>query len=349
MRRILLVLGPSSGGIGRHVAGLAHAVRASGDEVWVGGPAETLKRFGLAGDQVGHVDMSARGGLGRLRQVAQESDLIHAHGLRAGVWSGLATPWKKPLIVTWHNVRMGPRSAKRGSTMIERYVARRADLAFCVSQDLVDTVTGHGGKAELRPVGPPVLPPPSRSAIATRELLAIPREAAMVLALARLHPQKGLDVLIDAVAIMPSPAVLVVAGMGPLEDELRARADAADVDVRWLGRRSDVANLLVASDVVAMPSRWEGSPLALHEAFQARRPAIATAVGGVPRLAGDGALLIPVGDPAALRDAIVQVLGDPELAARLVEGGERALLTWPDEATACEVVMNRYDDLLARG
>lgn len=179
-------------------------------------------------------------------------------------------------------------------------------------------------------------------------MLEVPDGAALLLCLARLHRQKGLDVLIDAVSMLPSPTVLAVAGIGPLEDELRRAAATAGIEVRWLGRRNDVSNLLAACDLLVMPSRWEGSPLALHEAFQARRPAVATAVGGVPTLAGEGALLVPAEDPAALRDGIVRVLNDPGLAAHLVTGGQRALATWPDEISACRVVMRRYDDLLAQ-
>ena len=143
----------------------------------------------------------------------------------------------------------------------------------------------------------------------------------VVLAVGRLAAQKGFDTLIAAAARWrgrrPEP-LLVIAGTGPLAGDLSGQAAELGVDVRFLGSRDDVPGLLAAADVLALPSRWEGQPLILSEALRAGRPIVATDVGGVRDLAGDGAaLLVPPGDPAAFAAAVLSVLDDRDLAARL--------------------------------
>src|SRR5664279_3135952 len=129
----------------------------------------------------------------------------------------------------------------------------------------------------------------------------------LVLCVARLHPQKGLGTLVAAAAAWrarePVP-LTVIAGSGPLEPVLRAQVEAAGLPVRLLGRRTDVADLLAAADVVVLPSRWEARALAAQEALRAGRPLVATAVGGLPALLGNAAVLVPPDDPAALAAAV---------------------------------------------
>lgn len=348
MRRILLALGPSTGGIGRHVAGLAEQARAVGHEVWVAAPPSTLQRFGLDAPHYGQIEMTGRGSLGHLGKLARRCDLVHAHGLTASVWCGVATAWSTPVISTWHNLlRSGSRSS-RADRLIERYVARRFDLNLCVSPDLYDVVHRHGGHAKLAPVGPPRLARPEFSRTVNRRELGVGRNTKLVLALARLHPQKGLDVLIRAATGASVPLVLAVAGVGPEEQALKSLATELGVRVRWLGLRHDVPDLLLAADVLAMPSRWEGSPLALHEAFQAGRPTVASAVGGIPALVGSASMLVTPDDPRALRSAIEMIVTHPEVSEELVRNGREVLRRWPDNEQACRSVLSAYERLLGR-
>lgn len=348
MSRIALVLGPSTGGIGTHVAGLAKRASDEGHEVWIAGPAETIKRFGLDKPRWGNVDLSEAKGIPQLRKVIDACDLVHAHGLRAGSWAGIASPWRTPLIVTWHNQRRSGDPKSRMDRAAERYVARRADLSLCVSPDLVETVKAHGGRPVWSPLGPPLLGRPRRSREKVRAALKVGPSTKLILSVARLAEQKGLDVLIEALESFPIDSTLVVAGSGPLEASLKDQAARARIDVRWLGRRDDLPDLLLAADVLAMPSRWEGSPFAMHEAFQAGLPVVASAVGGIPPLASSAASLVAPDDPAALRRALSDVLGNAELSALLSEGGVAALNAWPDEQRACDLVLARYDLMMGR-
>jgi glycosyltransferase involved in cell wall biosynthesis len=140
--------------------------------------------------------------------------------------------------------------------------------------------------------------------------------------------------------------LVAIAGDGPLHDELAARIRAERLPVTLLGRRDDVADLLGAADVCVLPSRWEGSPLTAQEALRAGTPLVATRAGGLPELLGDGALLVPVGDPDALAAAVHDVLTDPDRSRRLVEAGSAQAVRWPDEATAARRLVAVYRELL---
>jgi glycosyltransferase involved in cell wall biosynthesis len=173
----------------------------------------------------------------------------------------------------------------------------------------------------------------------------------MLLTVGRLHRQKGIDVLIRAVADWAGPAhqpVLAVAGEGPERSALQQFAGELDVPLLLLGQRSDIADLLSAADVVVLPSRWEGSPLAAREALSAGRPLVATTVGGVPDLVDSSAArLVAPDDPGALGAAIAGLLADPTAAAALGEAGRRAAERWPDEAATTSTVLGIYTELLA--
>jgi len=173
----------------------------------------------------------------------------------------------------------------------------------------------------------------------------------LVLAVARLHPQKALDVLVDAAARWrdraPTPLV-VVAGSGPEEAALRARVARTGAPVRLLGHRTDVPDLLAAADVAVVTSRWEARQLFAQEAMRAGVPLVATAVGGLPGLVRDGAVLVPPGDVDAVDRAVRELLDDPDRAAALAERGRQVAATWPSESDTVAGVAAVYAELLGR-
>jgi glycosyltransferase involved in cell wall biosynthesis len=143
----------------------------------------------------------------------------------------------------------------------------------------------------------------------------------VVLAVGRLAPQKGFDVLVEAAARWqagPCPPRTVIAGSGPLAKQLADQARQVGADVRLLGERTDVPALLAVADVFVLPSRWEARALVLQEAMRAGRAIVATSSGGTAGLVGeDAAVLVPPGDAAALAGAVSAVLADRGLATRL--------------------------------
>jgi glycosyltransferase involved in cell wall biosynthesis len=132
---------------------------------------------------------------------------------------------------------------------------------------------------------------------------------------AQLRPPKGHAVLLDAFARVRADAHLVIAGDGPLRGELEQRAIAGRT--HFLGVRDDVGALLAAFDVAVISSLREGTPLSALECMAAGTPLVATAVGGLPALLGDGALFVPPRDPGALAAAIDSLLADPGERSRL--------------------------------
>jgi glycosyltransferase involved in cell wall biosynthesis len=331
-RRVLLVLATSAGGVGVHVRSLADGLADRGALVTVAAPRSTQEVFGFASHAP--VEIGARPhptrdlvALGALRRLARGADLVHAHGLRAGALAVLAGG-DRPVVVSWHNAVEG-----RLGRGLERLVARRASVTLAASDDLAARARAVGAPdVRLAPVAPPPPLPSGRDPGLGHPL---------VLAVGRLHPQKGYDVLVEALPLL-GDAVVAVAGDGPLLDQLRAAAPG----VRWLGRRDDVGDLYAAADVVVLPSRWEARSLTAQEALRAGRPLVATAVGGLPGLLRDGAVLVPAGDAVALGTAVRRLLDHPGEAAALAARGRQVAAAWPDEADAVAQAAALYTELL---
>jgi len=328
--RVLLVLATSTGGVGRHVQSLAAGLVQHGFSVTVAGPAGTGQ--GLAFPTFVEVEIGVRPhpvrdvrALLALRRLAAGVDVVHAHGLRA---SSLAVLRAGPVVTTWHNAVDG-----RLGAALERLVARRSAVVLAASPDLAVRARTAGGR-DVR--AGPVAAPPLRSTGCDPGL-----GAPLVLAVGRLHPQKGYDTLLAALPLF-GDAMVAVAGDGPLEGALRAAAP----QVKWLGRRSDIADLLDAADVVVLPSRWEARSLTAQEALRAGRPLVATAVGGTPELVRDGAVLVPPGDARALGLAVRALLDDPAAAAALAARGRVVAASWPTEDDTVDQVAALYRELL---
>jgi glycosyltransferase involved in cell wall biosynthesis len=224
-------------------------------------------------------------------------------------------------------------------------------VSLCASDDLVARLLGLGGRdVRLGAVAAPPLPAPTRTAPdVRRELDAVGRP--LVLSVGRLHPQKGYDVLVSAAArwrmLDPAPAV-AIAGTGPSYRDLAGRILTARAPVTLLGHRDDVADLLAAADLAVVSSVWEARQLFAQEALSAGVPLVATNVGGLPGLVGDGARLVPPGDVDALDAAVRELLGDPELRSRLAATGRARAAGWPTESDTVAQVGSVYAELTGR-
>jgi glycosyltransferase involved in cell wall biosynthesis len=159
-----------------------------------------------------------------------------------------------------------------------------------------------------------------------RPSLGVPEGVPLVGAVGRLFPEKGYDDLMRAVAILRGRGrelrcVVVGDGREAHEALLRALIEELGIEghMSLAGRRSDIPDVIRSFDVAVLPSKREGSPLAMLEYMAGGAPIVSTAVGGVPELIEDGesGLLVPPNDPAALADGIDRLLGDRELARRL--------------------------------
>lgn len=363
-RTITQVLATSTGGVGTHVRGIVGHLVDAGADLRVVGPQATQDLFGFtdAGARFAPVEIAggprpaedARAAL-RLRAATRGAHLIHAHGLRAATVAASANLGRRtPLVVTLHNaVDTDSPLLRTAYAGIERFVARSADVVIGASQDLADRARECGAHYVLfREVAAPPLAPASRSREEVRAELGIEPGRPLLLSVGRLHPQKGYDTLLKAAAQWqehPARPEVVIAGDGPLEEELRRDIDAGGLRVRLLGRRSDVPDLLAAADLVLLPSVWEARSLTAQEAMRAGVALVCTTTGGMGELVGDAAYRIPVGDPDALADAVRTLLDDPQRRAALAAAGRERSAGFPTEQDTADALVDVYVELLGRG
>nr|WP_308211804.1 glycosyltransferase [Nocardiopsis dassonvillei] len=235
---------------------------------------------------------------------------------------------------------------------LERIVAHRADVVLGVSGDLVRRLRSVGARdARLAVVAAPETGAPVNGREATRADLAVLPERPLLLTVARLAEQKGLDMLLAAAPAIadrrPEP-VVAIAGDGPLWGQLHDTAAEMRADVRMLGHRADVADLLAAADVFCLTSQWEGPSLVIMEALRAGLPVVSTRVGGIPDLYSGTVLMVPPGDPAAFAAAVGRVLDDPALAEDLRARSREAAKALPSEEDAVEAAAGVYKAVLRR-
>jgi glycosyltransferase involved in cell wall biosynthesis len=351
---------------------LAAGLADRGISVSVFGPSRTGGDLGFAavggvdfapvefGDRPRAGDAAAVLRLRRLLAVRRDGGSVaHAHGLRAGALTVLALAGvrraRRPAVaVTVHNA---PPAGGGAPALIyralERVVARGADIVLCVSGDLEERMRAAGARRTARAVVPaPAAPAPAAPAPAAPALV-VPAAASgrpVVLGVGRLAAQKGFGALLEAAVswrdMEPEPLV-VIAGEGPLDGELRRRAASLGVRAEFLGRRGDVPALLAAASVFVLPSLWEGQPLILQEALRAGTAIVASRAGGIGDLAGDdAAILVPPGDAGRLGAAVRSVLEDRALADRLRAAAAKRAARLPSEDDAVDAALAAYAEVL---
>ena len=343
-RRILQVCGSAAGGVRAHLADCARLLAANGHDVIVEAPAAVLDGLDIEPARAEPLEIGPRPSLNdtlavaRLRRLGRRADVLHAHGLRAGALAALALGRRRRgrtrLVVTLHNLTVGGRLTTLVGDRLERLIARRADLVLAVSPDLAERAQDLGTphvELAIIPAVPPQQPAePSTSDAAAAED-AWPRSGARLLTVARLAPQKGLPLLLEAAAILSREVdagrltafTWALAGDGPGREQAAERIAAEQLPVTLLGRRSDAPALMEIADVVVQTSLWEGQPLTIQEALRAGTAIVATDVGGTAVTARGGAVLV---DPQAqaIAEALRTLLSDPEARTRAAERAQAA-------------------------
>jgi glycosyltransferase involved in cell wall biosynthesis len=164
-----------------------------------------------------------------------------------------------------------------------------------------------------------------------RQEFNVPDGVPLIGVVGRLHPAKGHVDLIAAIGELRDQGVMLkclIIGSGDIRADLEQEVRRLNLEDRivFTGQRKDVPRLLAGLDVIAMPSRWEGLPLALLEAMAMSRPIVATRVSGIPDVIKDGenGLLVPAAQPKEFAAALRRLFDSPELRQRL---GENALAT----------------------
>ena len=253
-----------------------------------------------------------RSGRAAGRWACGRADVLHGHGLaRVLLYAAAAKTSGLPLVVTLHNL-VPPLSLPE--KLVAKAALSVARKVICVSQAVSESAAVLVPK-EKRVVirnGVRITPGPNNGEL-------VGRGQGEILCVARLAPEKGIDVLLSAMERLPD-ARLLVAGDGPERNELEA---SAGKNVAFLGFVEDIPALLERAALVVVPSRSEGLGLSALEAMAAGKPVVASRIGGLCEVVvhGETGLLVPPGDPEALAEALKSLLADPARARKMGEAG----------------------------
>jgi glycosyltransferase involved in cell wall biosynthesis len=283
----------------------------------------------------------------RARVIKTQPEIIHANSIRAGLVISAATiGLRKPII--WHVHDLLPRHPL--STFIRLFVLIFPPVRIvAVSQVAADRLSGNFLRVFPGRVNVSVLHnsvdaekfrPDRTKGIEIRKELRLRSTDALIGIVGNLSPAKGQLELITAFAdvmkSMPN-AVLLIAGAAIFnadegyQQQLVAHAKTLGIAnrVRFIGHRTDVPAIMNSLDLLVLNSTSEAFPLVALEGLAAGVPLLSTAVGGVPELIthGKNGWLIPPGDQRKLRQAIVSLIEQPRLRARLSRNGQRHVET----------------------
>jgi glycosyltransferase involved in cell wall biosynthesis len=299
---------------------------------------------------------------------AYRPQIVHTHTAKAGFVGRLAvvlSPGPRPIIVhTYHgHVLEGyfGRSRSAAYRFLERQLARVSECLIGVSQatvdDLVRLRVAPRDRFRVVPIGLDLrrfLRPSSEAAAMLRNECGTSADEVLVAFVGRLVPIKRVDLVLRAFATGRQEGVpirLMVVGDGPCRASLEDLAHRLGISdfVRFLGYLPDTTAVAAAADIAILASDNEGTPVSLIEAAAAGRPAVATAVGGVPDVVVSGTgLLVSRGDHAALARGVARLARDPELRAEMgARAREHVTGTFSIERLLHDVE-KLYDELLAR-
>jgi glycosyltransferase involved in cell wall biosynthesis len=260
-------------------------------------------------------------------------DVIHTHLSKAGLLGravAIATS-RAVRIHTFHGTVFGGyfgSTASGGIVRAERFLGHRSDAIVALSDRQHDELIEHGiapaARIRVVPLGLNLERFASgreeAARTTARRSLGILDDAFVIVAIGRLVPIKRLDRLIDAFALVASRvpgSLLYLVGDGSERAALQARVAAAGLldRVTFVGWSGSTPDWYAGTDVVALTSDREGTPLALIEAAAAGRPVVATDVGGVADVVADGStgFVVPSSSVGALADRLTQLALDPEL------------------------------------
>ena len=312
-----------------------------------------IERLRAAGVRVALIPVPGRDYLRERRDVARAireigADVVHTHGIHADViHSSAARSVGVPTVMTFHGFTN--RGLKgRAYEAMARLSARRSQGIVAVSPAIARDLRAWGVPEDRLRLIPNRAPEVVRlSADEARAELGLPPDRLRLAWMGRIFPEKGLDVLVEALLGLDLPTHLTVFGEGPDRARLEERA-AGRTEIAWQGYVAEAARYLPAFDGFVLSSRTEGWPLTLLEAMEAGTPVVATRVGGVPDIVGpDQALLVPSEDPDALAAAIRRLAEDPDGASRRAASA-RARVGEVRPADWVGAYLDVYDDAIAR-
>ena len=288
-------------------------------------------------------------------------DLLHSHLFQASrLASVIGRLCGVPRIVETPHVREQWRQRKgwlKRSFVVDRLVGRFVDCFIAVSEAQrrylaeekhlpYEKIVVIRNGADLRRFHPA-----RRASAERKKSLGVQDGDPVIVMLARLEPQKGHDVLLDALPQVrnefPRVRVLCV-GEGSLRPQLveRSRQLGLEDCVRFVGYQSDPVEWLALADFTVLPSYYEGLPIAAIESLAMAKTMVATDVDGTAELVLDGktGLTVPPGQPSRLAQAICRLLREPELRQKLGEAGRE----WVSQHYSQEQQIRKTEEFYSR-
>ncbi len=375
MASVLHLVASSRGGGASHVRDLAAGLESKGFGVRVAMPEDAGNvgredlSAGIAFYPLGIAAGFSLRALGKLRQLALGSDILHVHGARAALFGRLAAVSlgrQRPRIVYTIHGFAAPHYAppKRELLLgIERALAAATDRWVCVSAAervaLLRSGVADADRVQVIRNGIEMekFALPEEEQPGLRESLDIPGSAFVITTVCRLYRPRDFDTLLQSFGRVRTAirhALLLVVGEGPLRTaiEEQVRHLGLQEQVRLLGMRRDIPRLLAATDVFVLSSKgWEGLPLTVLEAMAASLPVVASAVGGTGEAVEDGltGLLYRPGDVDALAQHVLRLASDATLAREMGQRGLSRVRQLFTAARMVEETVSLYEGLLAQG
>jgi starch synthase (maltosyl-transferring) len=280
----------------------------------------------------------------RVRPAIVHTFLFHAN------MTGRAAAWLAGVPRVVSSIRVAERRY-RYHLILETLTCRMSHKVVCVSESVARFTQrrSHVPRSRLAVIPNGIEIQPARSAMAVDRLnLGLPHGSIVGLFVGRLDPQKGVDVLVRALAVARNQVAslhMLLAGSGPEREYLARLVDDLGLGsyVHFLGWRDDVSAVLRAADFFVLPSRWEGMPNAVLEAMAAGLPVIATRAEGSMELVrnGETGRLVEIDDEHALANALVELACDATLRDAWGKRGKSIACTEFSLAT----MIARYDEL----
>jgi len=259
-------------------------------------------------------------------------DVIHGSGALAALISGLSRfIQRRPARIYERHHFLGRPRLRVASRLATRWSDHTIACSDAVRRIAIEADRSPPSQVTaIHAAGDPPRQVQDNEVEALRAELGITDSSAVVVMIARLRPEKGHLIFLEAMRLvagafsMATHAVLV--GAGPYESAIReALRPDEPYELHMVGHQGDIAPWLALADVVAMPSLIEPFGKVAYETLAAGRPLVASRVGGIPETIQDGenGLLVPPNDADALAKALLDVLGSESLRKKLQAAGPK--------------------------
>lgn len=266
-------------------------------------------------------------------------DVVHTHLVHADIFGQIAAVWAKTPVVISSRHNDNPFRRGRLFGIMNRWLSKKTAAIIAISNALFRFVTEVEGfpqeKVHTIHYGLSPVEFPLEAGAMARSQYGIAADVPLIGMFGRLIEQKGVDVLLEAFAHVlntHSIAKLIIVGDGKLREALEGLAEQLGImnSVLFTGwvANDQVKKLMLACDVVVMPSRWEGFGLVALEAMNCARPVIASRVSALPEIILDGetGILVSPDDVPALTSAITALLDDRDKALMMGQAGNDRLV-----------------------